>query len=108
MIRFKNKIYYAVFEYLTESMSLEESNDKASIIVEQIVKVNNEINEHLYDMTDINILTKEYHTLKNLLLYGDFYYECDLCQDIEEKLRETHDKSDVYALNEELQNSLKM
>jgi hypothetical protein len=109
MYVFKKKLYDAIFDYLNESMSDTNANEQAMNMVDQIIELDTEINQmFLSEEVDTSLLSKKFHTLKNLLLYGDFYYESDLCQDIEETLRTTKDIKTVIELNNELQSSLKM
>jgi hypothetical protein len=108
MVLYKKRLYDAVYDFMLDSLSVVEAKEKAMIIVEQIDEVYNEIEELITnDIDNPSVLSKKYHTLKNLLLYGDFYYESDLCQDIEEKLRETSDISSILPIQSELDSILK-
>lgn len=106
---FKKRLYDAIFDYLSESMEEDKANIQTNTIIEQIVDLYLEI-QRLVDekTTKTSLLSKKFHTLKNLLLYGDFYFESDLCQDIEEKLRETKDVESIISIYHELQSSLKL
>jgi len=109
MEAFEKKLYDAIFEYLSETMTDESADEQARNLVGQIIELNTTITYMVEaNETDTGLLSKKYHTLKNLLLYGDFYYESDLCQDIEEKLRETKNTSSILEMHSELQSSLLM
>ena len=109
MEAFKKKLYDAIFDYLNESMTDDKADEQSINIVNEIVELDKEILTMITKETnDLGLLSKKFHTLKNLLLYGDFYYESDLCQDIEEKLRETRNLNSIMMLNNELQSTLKM
>lgn len=107
----RSKFYNAIYDFLLESMTHEKADNQANIMVDNIFETVSNIEEAIKDK-DKNIsptfLSKKFHTLKSLLLYGDFYYESDLCQDIEIELRKSKKISNITSMFEELLNSLKM
>lgn len=103
------KFYQAIFGYLCENMDIKKAHIQANIIVENIIDMVDKINLSISNpKTDPSLLSKKFHTLKNLLLYGDFYYESDLCQDIEIELKKSRKISNIHSLYNELIDSLKM
>lgn len=103
------KFYQAIFEYLCENMDIKKAHIQANIIVDNIIDMVYKINLSISNSkTDPSLLSKKFHTLKNLLLYGDFYYESDLCQDIEIELKKSRKISNIHSLYNELIDSLKM
>lgn len=105
----KNKFYEAIYEYLSESMSPEKAGNQTIIMVDNISSTVKSITT-LINRKDVDpvLLSKKFHTLKNLLLYGDFYYESDLCQDIEIELRKSKNPRKIISIYDELIESLKM
>jgi len=109
MTDFERMLYDAIFDFLQDNLTPTDATIQTKSIIKQIIDIDLEINTLIKNnTTDISKLTKKFHTYKNLLLYGDFYYESDLCQDIEVKLRETNNVSAIETLYNELQSSLKM
>lgn len=106
----EKKIFDAVFDYLNETMETAQAEQQAQTILEQIIDLDTEIAMRINSKTptDIQLLSRKFHTYKNLLLYGDFYYESDLCQDIEEILRKTQDTNSIIDSYNDLQSSLKL
>lgn len=105
----KIKFYQAIFEYLSENMDIKKAHNQANMIVDNIFDLVDKINMSIHNNNiDPILLSKKFHTLKNLLLYGDFYYESDLCQDIEIELRKTKKISSIHSIYSELIDSLKM
>ena len=109
MDKLEKKLYDAILDFLSETMDKDEAQNQSLNIMSAIIELNNKLNNMINNgEDDTSLVAKKFHTLKNLLLYGDFYYESDLCQDIEEKLRETNSISSIIDLNNELQKSLSM
>ncbi len=103
------KFYQATFEYLCEHMDVKKAHNQTNIIVDNIIDSIDKINISITNnKSDPILLSKKFHTLKNLLLYGDFYYESDLCQDIEIELRKSRKITNIHSLYNELIDSLKM
>lgn len=104
----KETLYLAISEYLLETLDVDKAEEQANLIIENIISLIKEIEEIIdigNDM-DSTLLSQKYHTVKNLLLYGDFYYESDICQDIEETLRATHNIESIKPLHTSLIESL--
>lgn len=107
----EEKLYIAISEYLGDTVDdITKVDEQTNLIVENIMSLLDEIEEiiDLNNDTDASFLSQKYHTVKNLLLYGDFYYESDICQDIEETLRKSHTISSIKDLHLSLLESLKM
>lgn len=106
---FERMLYDAIFDFLQDNMPPTDAAIQTKNIIIQIETIDSEINTLINNNThNIPELAKKFHTYKNLLLYGDFYYESDLCQDIELTLRETGALSSIKPLYNDLQSSLKM
>lgn len=104
----RNKFYNAIYEFLSETIEPEKASNQANVMVDNIIETTAVIDEMMHDKkTDPIILSKQFHTLKNLLLYGDFYYESDICQDIEIELRKKRKISNIVSFFDELISSLK-
>ena len=105
----RTKFFDAIYAFLLESMNKEKAKNQTNIMVDNIFDTVSNILELLKNKSTSPIfLSKKFHTLKNLLLYGDFYYESDLCQDIEIELRKNKKISNVLSMFNELIESLKM
>lgn len=105
----REKFYTAIYEFLSEELTPVQAENQSAVMVDNILSCVSKINKLMViSSTDPKTLSKEFHILKNLLLYGDFYYESDLCQDIEIELRKSKKISNVLSMYEELINSLKM
>lgn len=105
----RDKFYTAIYDFLSEDMTPSKAENQANIMVDNILSLVTKIKNALNSKsTDPILLSKEFHTLKNLLLYGDFYYESDLCQDIEIELRNSKKISNIHSIYNELIDSLKM
>jgi len=103
-----NKFYNAIYDFLSESMTPEAAKKKSEDMSNNIIIIVDEIYNHIQTNTDELLLSSRFHTLKSHLLFGDFYYESDLCQDIEIELRKNKNISNISFLFEELLKSLKM
>jgi len=105
----RDKFFDAIFAYLAESISIEKATLQANTMTDDLFTMYEKISTSMEDPTfkDFETLVGQFHTLKNLLLHGDFYYESDLCQDIEIDLRKNKDISNIKSLFGELVESLK-
>lgn len=103
----KNKFYDAIFSYLSETMDKDKAINHTTVMVGNIIDTLHDI-EKSFISNNIDGMSKKFHTLKNLLVYGDFYYESDLCQDIEVELRKSRNISNIMSMYTELIDSLKM
>ena len=105
----RKKFYEAINQFLSETMEESKAMNQSNVMVDNIMETIADI-EKMMTTTSTNVITlsKKFHTLKNLLLYGDFYYESDLCQDIEIELRKSHKISNVSSMYTELIDGLKM
>jgi hypothetical protein len=105
----RKKFYDAIYVFLNETLDDNKAENQTNVMVENIIETAAEIEMMMTTAsTNIIALSKKFHTLKNLLLYGDFYYESDLCQDIEIELRKSHKISNISSMYTELIDSLKM
>lgn len=107
----REKFFDAIYDFLSETMDDEKAENQANIMVDNIIETVNSINEDMESQsTEIVSVSQKFHTLKNLLLYGDFYYESDLCQDIELELRKSRKIANVNVMTmyDELIDSLKL
>lgn len=104
----RNKFYNAIFSFLSETMMPDVAENQANAMTENIIGTICEI-DNILKSPPVNstVLSKKFHTLKNFLLYGDFYYESDLCQDIEMALK-NNNFSTVETLYVELLDGLQM
>ena len=103
----KNKFYDAIFSFLLETMDSDKARNHATVMVGNIIDTLYDIEKSLNN-NNIAGLSKKFHTLKNLLVYGDFYYESDLCQDIEMELKKSQSIPNIMSLYTELIDGLKM
>ena len=112
----RDKFFDAIYDFLLESMTDEKARNQTNVMVDQIFEITRNI-QYLIDLhkdskkQDKKLpisLSKKFHTLKNLLLYGDFYYESDLCEDIEIELRKSKNINNIVSIFDELVDSLKM
>lgn len=85
--KLENAIFYFLSETLDNSMALDESKKIALDIAHLIEEIN-------FSLKEARVYPKnsKVHHLKNLLLYGDFYYEADICEELE---IETRSKGDI-------------
>lgn len=106
----REKFYEAIFDFLSETMNEDQAKNQSNMMVDNIIDIVEEISTSIKESKSIDVveLPKKFHTLKNLLLYGDFYYESDLCQDIEIELRKSKKISSILSIYNELIDSLKM
>ena len=102
----RQKFYDAIYSFLLESLSPEKSANQAEIYVENMIDILKDI-ELLMEENNVKILPQKFHLLKNILLNGDFYYESDLCEDIEQGLRKNKKVDNVKSLYNDLLESLK-
>ena len=103
----KTKFYDAIYAFLSETMDQDKATNHTTVmvgnIIDTLVDIENSLNNN-----NVDGLSKKFHTLKNLLVYGDFYYESDLCQDIEMELKKSQDISSIMSLYTELLDGLRM
>jgi len=105
----RKKFYTAIYQFLSETMDEKKTENQTNVMVDNIIDTLADIEKMMASSTtNVINLSKKFHTLKNLLLYGDFYYESDLCQDIEMELRKRQKLSNVSSMYTELIDSLKM
>jgi len=104
----RKKFYDAIYDFLSETLPEEKAINQSSVMVDNILGTVDDIVDAIKKKNiSYNMLSKKFHTLKNLLLYGDFYYESDICQDIEIELTKNKKISNITSLFDELINSLK-
>lgn len=103
----RKKFQDAIFSFLSETMDKEKASNHTSVMVDNIVDTLSDIEKSL-TANNVEGLSKKFHTLKNLLVYGDFYYESDLCQDIEMELKKNQNISHIISMYDELITGLKM
>lgn len=104
----KDKFFSAIFAFLSETIEPKKAEAQTNIMIDNINETISIICTMIENHTeDFRSLSQKFHTLKNLLLYGDFYYESDLCQDIEVILRKKKNLNDILSSYEELIECLK-
>ncbi len=103
----KVKFYDAIYSFLSETMDKDKATNHTTVMVGNIFDTLNDIEKSL-NGNNIEGLSKKFHTLKNLLVYGDFYYESDLCQDIEMELKKSKNIANIMSMYTELIDGLKM
>jgi hypothetical protein len=103
------KFYDAIYDFLCETLNGDEVSIKATLMVDNIEETLLEINTMLFndDINNISAVSTKLHSVKNLLLYGDFYYESDLCQDMELELRKGTPLHEIRPMFDDLMDSLK-
>lgn len=99
----RTKFYKGIFMFLNETVDIKNASIQANEMVDNIGKILQEIDVSINKKNhDISTLIKKFHILKNMLLYGDFHYECDICEDIEIKLCKEKDVSKILSMYENL------
>lgn len=102
------KFFDAINDFLLEELNADKAQQQTTVMVDSILEIVNSIDEDINNGNVVpQLIATKFHTLKSLLLYGDFYYESDICQDIEISLRNNHTVGNIYASYEELIKSLK-
>ena len=105
----KASLYDSIFEFIKD----EHGEDEAKLETHKFVDDTVLHLEDLDTMTeetepDISSVMRKFHTLKNLFLYADLYYESDLAADIEDEIRnEIKITERAKKLYDELYESLK-
>jgi hypothetical protein len=103
----REKFYNAINSFMLESMSVEKAADQAKMHVDNMFEIISDIDHTIHNDITGDTLLQKFHKLKGILLYGDFYYESDLCEDIEIELRKSKNIKKIQALYYDLIENLK-
>lgn len=103
------RIKKEICSFLSETLEPSKVEDQSKLLMGDLLNSIMIIESIINAPTpNINLLTHKFHTMKNILLYGDFYYESDLCQDIELELMKNKTVSNIKSMYVLLIDSLKM
>ena len=103
----RKKFFDAIYGLLSETMTLEKATNQTDVYVDNMFDIVKDINQLIESNKDIEILSQKFHMLKGILLYGDFYYESDLCEDIEIELRKNKNIINIKSIYNDLIDNLK-
>lgn len=103
------KFYDAINSFMQESMSIEQAAKQTKMHVDDMFELVTDIDQIISndDRTNCETLIQKFHKLKGILLYGDFYYESDLCEDIEIELRANKNIETIRTYYDDLIENLK-
>jgi len=102
----REKFYNAINSFLMETLPPEKAANQTEVYVDNMFEVIDDIDQSIQD-NNPDMLPSKFHRLKNILLYGDFYYESDLCADIEQQLKKDKNVDGTKSMYEELLDTLK-
>ena len=104
----EQRIYGSIYSFMSESMDDKRAAETTDIVMDgindKIKVINRMLTKSELDVSELSVI---FHTLKSYLLYGDFDYESDICQDIEIALRENEEVPTIKCMFDELVKRLK-
>lgn len=103
----RQKFFDAIYSLLSETMTVEKATNQSDVYVDNMIAIVIDINQSMENSINTEELPQKFHMLKNILLYGDFYFESDLCEDIEIELRKNKNIINIKSLYNDLIDHLK-